>query len=182
MSTRFATLDPDGRITRVYRGKRLQESDVLVPEQAPISAGMSRSEFDEDWALRPLAARVKDGLVQIPPRFKVDGENLVPKALAELVSEGLEPIPPGQKLLGERFVPMSKAEKLEAGLLYPEEEHQVKLGLCLARRYDAYVAELDPIRFDIDRARINGEAVELARMEALYRAKDAEIRKRFPKP
>ncbi len=66
----------------------------VLPEDFS-SFGEDIREYDDRGNLRPLAARIKEGLVVLEPHEKINGEAIVPKTNAELVRDGVFPRPKG---------------------------------------------------------------------------------------
>lgn len=96
-----------------------------VPDFFSFVAGRAVAEYDEAWRLRPLADRIKDGLVVVSKAEKIVGEMVVAKDSLERIRDGLDPAPHGQKVVeGEdgtlSLEPMTPQEQAGAGQITME--------------------------------------------------------------
>jgi hypothetical protein len=90
----------DGRISEISCGSMVPEGAVMLPADFCGVVGQRVEEFNEDWSIRPLSNRVKDGLVNLPPGYKLAGENFVPMSADELVKTGQLRLKPTEVLEG----------------------------------------------------------------------------------
>jgi len=160
---------------------------MIVPDAWPHYArGRDVRELDEALNLRPLAERIADGLVVVSAAEKVDGEHVVAKTALERIRDGIDAPPVGQKLVGHEdsglaLESMTLSERVAAGLLTREVAFSLELAECEVQRKAAYADEADPLYMMAVRGEINS-ANGLPYSLEDWKAKIAEIKRRFPKP
>lgn len=78
-------------------------------------SGQDIREFDEEYVLRPLSARIAEGYVTLSPSEILDGETVREKTQIEKYVDGTDVLPEGWKLSEDntQIVPKSVLERLE---------------------------------------------------------------------
>jgi hypothetical protein len=126
----------DQKIKAIYCSSKLPidgRDYRVVPSYFPGVVGQMIAEFDSDWALLPLEARLKAKLIPDAERYKAMDEELVAKTIEELVRDGIEQAPSGLKLDpaapvdAPRLIPMTREELIEAGQLEAAKAHRLDL-------------------------------------------------------
>ena len=112
----------DSKMVASFDGPMPEGNDIVrVPANWPyFLPGLNVRNFGEDWALRPLADRIADGLVVVGKAEKIVGEEVVAKDVYERVRDGLDKAPPGMKLATAEdgvmsWEPIPTAERVTAG-------------------------------------------------------------------
>jgi hypothetical protein len=158
-----------------------------VPDGWPhFIPGLAVRNFDAAWRLRPLADRIAEGLVSISNAEVLDGETVRAKDQLERYRDGLDQLPKGQKVVKIAdgtlsLQPMSRAELITTGQLNAQVAFSLDLDDCEVARKSAYADEADPIYMMAVRGEINAATGSPYTMDD-WKAKIAEIKKRFPKP
>lgn len=113
----------DNKMLAAFCGpKPTGDEYVFVPDNFQFFLpNLDVRNFDADWNLRPLADRIKDGLVVCDSKTeKIVGEQIVALSALERIQSGADSAPKGQKLEVAAdgtlsLVPMTIAEQVAAG-------------------------------------------------------------------
>lgn len=90
-----------GHITAIECGPTVPEDAVSFPDEFQGVVGQAQEEFNADWTLKPLSERVKAGFINLPPEYKLVGEEVLPKTFKELVADGIVEVDKRHTLEGE---------------------------------------------------------------------------------
>lgn len=162
----------------IPKGDEYKEVPDGWPFYMPFTPNMDVRNFDASWELRPLADRIRDGLVSVSNAEVVDGETVRAKTQLERYRDGLDQLPNGKKIVASddgtlSLKEMTRAEQVAAGQLSAQVAYSLDLADCEVNRKAAYTEESDPLFFKAQR----GEATEEE-----WKNKIDEIKIRFPKP
>jgi hypothetical protein len=97
---------------------------VEVPPYTAVRAGENVSYYDGQWKRKSDRALVEAGLMEIPPGYKLEGDELTFMSSEEKIVAGLVPPPEGRKVVDGRLVDMSPEERRDAGLITEEQYRQ----------------------------------------------------------
>lgn len=121
----YETGDGEAGARTAMENEGLSGDLVLVATPFEGFRGQDRREFTENWMLRPLADRVAEGFVILPPDMTVDAETgeARKKTLREKIEDGTVKLEPWQRYDTERneIVAMSWTERIATGVATYEE-------------------------------------------------------------
>ncbi len=106
----------DDCISAIYCGDK-PRGTVDVPDSFCGLVGQSIMEFDDEYNLKRLSARVGEGLVSIPEGSKLDGELIVTMTDIEQYKAGLKEIPCAMVIDGDALRSATLEEQVEKGEL-----------------------------------------------------------------
>ncbi len=124
----------DDKIFCVGRADVLPSGAVEVP--CVLDCGRDIREYDAEYTLRPLADRVADGLVAVPPGYVADGETVREMTTVEKIKAGFMDLPPGMKIESDELVPMTDREMYNSGQI-TKDEYMMRLRAERDRRIEA---------------------------------------------